>query len=303
MEQDNNNITEKVIKESDIIKEEKENENKFNFKYFYENKKLTVIEYIVFTILSLGVTIFLTIKLGIEVYTFVRDEKGFEGEYKLNGISEDTFFGGYRDTTEFVWRSFRNNLLIILIFAAIMVTINQLIKRFFKIEIVKIFYLLFGLGYTCYLHRISIIYIFLVMVFEYILCLCYRYLGRIIFIILTWLICILTKAGLEYNIIVVPKFLDFLPEVVRNDFVNIGVSFQFIMLKVISFNMEYSIMCENDSSKTEKLNAEKEEHFQKCQVCQEGYFCLTTLKKYIIIEKSDFSFVNLIIYTFYPPFY
>ena len=311
MDQENNSITEKVInKESDIINEEKEKEkenenekeieNKFSFKSFYEKKKVTVIEYIVFTALSIGLTVFLTIKLGIEVYTFVRDKYNFN----LNGITtEHAFFGGHRDSTEFVWSSFRNNLSLILIFASIMVTINQLLKRFTKLIIVKIVYLLFGLGFAFFLHRISFIYFFLLFIVEYILCLCYRYLGKIVFIILTWLFCIAFKVGCVYKIFIVPNFLDFLPEFIRIYFVNIDVSIQFIMLKLISFNMEYSIMSENDDDKTEKLNAEKEEHFQKCKDCQEGYFCLTTLKKYIILEKEDFSFFNLLIYTLYPPFY
>ena len=156
MEPENNNNTEKIIyQENAIINEEKEKEiekeieNKFSFKSFYEKKKVTVIEYIVFTVLSIGLTVFLNIKLGIEVYTFVRDNYNF----KLNGITtKHAFFGGHRDSTEFVWSSFRNNLLIILIFAAIMVTINQLLKRFAKLIIVKIVYLLFGLGFAIYLH-------------------------------------------------------------------------------------------------------------------------------------------------------
>ena len=307
MDSDNNNIiTEEVLKESDKInevkeeEEESENENKFSFKSFYEKKKVTVIEYIVFTVISLGLTGFLTIKLAITVYTFVRDNYNF----KLGGLTKDhAFFGGYRDETDFVWRYFRNNLLIYLIFATIMVTINQLVKRFLKLEIVKVFYLLFGLGFAGYLHRISIVFFLLVLLFEYILCLCYRFLGKICFIILTWVTCIAVEACLEFHLIRVPEFLNFLPEFLRVEFVALDVVFQFILLKIISFNMEYSIMYESEKSKIEKLNEEKEKHFQECKDCQEGYYCLTTLKKYIILKLSDFSFVNLLIYIFYPPFY
>jgi D-alanyl-lipoteichoic acid acyltransferase DltB (MBOAT superfamily) len=168
---------------------------------------------------------------------------------------------------------------------------------------VKVFYLIFGLGFSFFLHRIRFIYLFLILVLEYILCLCYSYLGRIVFIILTWLICIAFKACIEFDLLVVPDFLNFLPDFIIDYFVSVDSIFQFVMLKIISFNMEYSIMYENNDSKIAKLNTEKEEHFQKCKDCQEGYFCLTTLKKYIILKRSDFSFLNLIIYALYPPFY
>ena len=168
------------------------------------------------------------------------------------------------------------------------------------------------------------------MVLEYILCLCYPYLGKKIFIGLTWLICIVVKVTSEiyegYNIDFIP-----IPEswekYVKNEFILWKDIFQFIMLKIISFNMEYSIMSENEkeeeninvnvnenesdiqkeikneSTAMEKLIDEKEKHFQKCKDCREGYLCLTTLKKYIILQRSDFSFLNLIIYALYPPFY
>ena len=328
MESDNYKITEEVIKENDINKEQQQNENgidsdnnimlkktvrendifkkeeiekKFSFKSFYEKKKVTVIEYIVFTAFSLCLTVFLTIKLGIEVYTFARDKYNFN----LKGLEEDKFFGGHRDYNNFVWKAFRTNLSSILIFATIMVTINQLIKRFTRLEIVKIFYLLFGLGYNLFLHKLTFIYVFLFLVFEYILCFFYPYLGKICFIILTWFICIAIKAGLELDFITTPDFLDFLPyyKDIYDPFLSFGVVFQFIMLKTISYNMEYSTMYENETSKMEKLNEEKKKHFQKCKDCQEGYFCPTTLKKYIILKQSDFSFVNYLIYTLYPSFY
>ncbi len=322
MESDNNSISEEIIKESDVNKEEKDEEkqeekdeekqeekpekqveeieNKFSFKSFYEKKKVTVIEYIVYTVISLGLTCFLTIKLGYTIYTFVRDNYNFD----LDGITQEhAFFGGYRDSSEFVWKSFRNNLLIYSIFATIMVIVNKIVKRFLNLKIVKIFYLLFGVGFSCYLHRILFLVLFLVLVIEYILCLCYRYLGKILFIILTWLICIATEVCLEFHYIRVYEFLYSWPEYIINQYVGLDVVFQFILLKIISFNMEYSTMYENDTSKMEKLNAEKEKHFQECKDCQEGYFCLTTLKKYIILKQSDFSFVNLLIYTLYPAFY
>ena len=305
MDSDNNNIDEEINTETNKINEEKESEeeeeeNKFSFKSFYEKKKVTVIEYIFFTVISFGLAGFLTIKLAYTTYTFVRDNYNFN----LDGITkEHAFFGGYRDSSDFVWKYYRNNLLIILIFATIMVTINQIVKRFLKLGIVKIFYLLFGVGFSCYLHRISFLYIFIVVVIEYILCLCYRFIGKICFIILTWAICIAVEAGLEFHFIRVPDFLNFLPNYITTQFLALDVVFQFILLKLISFNMEYSIMYENDNNKIEELNSEKEKHFQGCKDCQEGYYCLTTLKKYIILNLQDFSFVNLLIYVLYPPFY
>ena len=313
--------------EEEVIKEG------FSFKSFYEKKKLTVIEYIVYTVISIALTGFLTIKLGISVYTFVRDK----WEFDLNGLTQDhAFFGGYRDLSDFVWKAFRSNLLLISIFAAIMVIINQIMKRFLNVILVKICYLVFGLGYACFLHRITFVYIFLAIVLEYILCLCYPCLGKIAFIILTWFIVIGIKVTHEimddYEVEFDP-FPDFLPEFLKTEFLSWKVVFQFILLKLISFNMEYSTMYENEKEKIietekekiietekekiiekekekekeksnmEKLIDEKEKHFQKCEDCKEGYPCLTTLKKYIILQKSDFSFVNLLIYTLYPPFY
>ena len=155
IDSDNNVTLKKTIKEDDIYKKE-EIENKFSFKSFYEKKKVTVIEYIVFTVFSLGLTVFLTIQLGIVVYNFAKDK-----DFKLNGLTKDEFFGGYRDFSIFVWRAYRTNLSTILIFSTIMVTINQLLKRFSNLVIVKIFYLLFGLGYSFFLHKLTFIYVFL----------------------------------------------------------------------------------------------------------------------------------------------
>ena len=300
IDSDNNVTLKKTIKEDDIYKKE-EIENKFSFKSFYEKKKVTVIEYIVFTVFSLGLTVFLTIQLGIVVYNFAKDK-----DFKLNGLTKDEFFGGYRDFSIFVWRAYRTNLSTILIFSTIMVTINQLLKRFSNLVIVKIFYLLFGLGFSFFLHKLTFIYVFLFLVLEYILCFFYPYLGKICFIILTWVICIAIKAGIELQFIFNPPvFLDFLPyyDDIKGPFLSYDVVFQFIMLKTISFNMEYSTMYENETNKMEKLNEEKNKHFQKCKDCQQGYFCPTTLKKYIILKQSDFSFFNYLIYTLYPPFY
>jgi hypothetical protein len=131
--------------------EEDEIEEKFSFKSFYEKKKVTVIEYIVYTVLGLGITIFLTIQLGITVYTFVRDKYNFN----LDGLlTENAFFGGHRDLSDYVWRSYRSYLWIISIFAVIMVIINKLVKGYLNLVMVKIAYLLIGLGFSCYLHRI-----------------------------------------------------------------------------------------------------------------------------------------------------
>ena len=64
--------------------------------------------------------------------------------------------------------------------------------------------------------------------------------------------------------------------------------------------MEYANIAEKDFKNNNLTNMDKIRNH--CKECSEGKFCLTALK-FIYVKESDFSFFNLLIYIFYPPFY
>ena len=263
-----------------------------------ENKKIIFYEYIFYSTISIILAIYCTINLGIISHNLAE-----KYNFNLDGLVKSySLLGGYRDLSDFQWRYYRENLGLIILFATIFVLISKIIKNFFSLEILKCFYLIFGFGYAFFLHRLKIIYLIIVLLVSYLLCNNYSILGKRNFIALTWIFCIIIKITSEiwngYSI----DFLN-ISDFFKNPLLGWHSVFGLNMLKIISYNMEFSKNMEKDFKKNEALNSEKMNHYKECKDCSDGIFCLTTLKKYIIIKDSDFSFINLIIYIFYPPFY
>ena len=260
-----------------------------------EKKNIIFIEYIFYSIVSFLLSIYFTIKLGINCHKLAE-----KYNYKLDGLVKGfSFLGGYRDLSDFQWKYYRENLKIIIIFAIIFIFISKLIKVYFSLKILKYFYLLFGLAYGFFLHRIKIIYLIAVLFISYTLCNNYSILGKRNFIALTWIFCIIIKVtseiwdGYSINFLNISDFLKY-PLLGWN-----GV-FGLIMLKILSFNLEFSNVIEKDIKNNNLTNMAK--IMEHCNDCKEGRFCLTALK-FVYVKESDFTFSNFLIYIFYPPFY
>jgi D-alanyl-lipoteichoic acid acyltransferase DltB (MBOAT superfamily) len=143
------------------------------------------------------------------------------------------------------------------------------------------------------------IYLIIVLLISYSLCKNYSYFGKKYFIALTWIFCIIVKITSEiwdgYSI-------DFLnaSEFLRKPLLGWNGVFGLIMLKIISFNMEFSNAAEKFTKINNLISMEKiKEH---CKDCNKTKFCLKALK-FVYVKESDFTFLNLLIYIFYPPFY
>ena len=158
------------------------------------------------------------------------------------------------------------------------------------------------MGYGFFLHIIKIIYLIIVLYISFSLTRNYNSLGKKLFISLTWIFCIIIKItseiydGYSINIFNIFGLSDFFKE----PLLGWNSTFGLVMLKIISYNMEFVNVTEKEFDNNKLIGMDKiKEH---CKECYKGKFCLTALK-YVNIKESDFSFLNLLIYIFYPPFY
>ena len=267
----------------------------FSSKSTVGNKKIIFFEYIFYTIISIIMAVYYTINLGIICYKLAE-----KYDFNLNGLTKSySFLGGYRDLSDFQWKYYRENIGLILVFASLFVLIGKAIKSYSSKSTLKYFYLVFGLSYAFFLHRLKMIYLIIVLLISYSLCVNYSTFGKNYFIALTWIFCIFVKITSEiwdgYSI----DFLN-VPEFLRNPLLGWNGVFGLNMLKIISFNMEFSNVAEKYTKNNNLTNIEKiKEH---CKDCNKRKFCLTALK-FVYVKENDFTFLNLLIYIFYPPFY
>ena len=267
----------------------------FSYKTTVGNKKIIFFEYIFYSIISIILVIYYTLNLGSICYKLAE-----KYDFKLNGLTKGySFLGGYRDLSDFQWKYYRENLSLILLSALIFVLIGKFIKAYSSKKVLKLFYLLFGLGYAFFLHRLKMIYLIIVLLTSYSLCISYSFFGKKIFIASTWIFCILVKITSEiwdgYSI----DFLN-VSDFLSKPLLGWNSAFGLIMLRIISFNMEFSNVAEKYTKNNYLTSMEKiREH---CKDCSKTNFCLTALK-FVYVKESDFTFMNLLIYVFYPPFY
>ena len=270
----------------------------FAYKPKESQKKLITFEYIFYSLISIFLAVYNTLNL-FKISHNLAEKYNF----KISGLVQSySIFGGYRDFSDFQWRYYRSNLGLIIIFASIFILINKLIKIGGNLATLKYSYLIFGLGYAFFLHRIKMIYLLIILYISFSLLKYYNQLGKKIFIFLTWSFCITIKVTSEiydgYSI----NFLNFLnlSDFFKNPLLGWNSTFGLVMLKIISFNMEYVNVAEKEFENNSLISMDK--IMEHCKECNKGKFCLRALK-YVYVKEKDFSFFNFIIYIFYPPFY
>lgn len=258
----------------------------------YKNS-IVLYEYLICSILGIGLWGYYTIKLG--VYSFNLAKKF---NFKLSGLVKDnTYFGPYRDYSDYQWRYFRSNFSFILTFAGLFLFLSHLIKRIVKkVSILKIYYVIIGIAFTYYLHGNKIIFLYIVLFIAFLLCKFYKYLGGFAFTLLTWGLCVTIKimSELKHGFSLRNIGLGFLNE---NEMLGWNLSFGLNMLKIISFNMEYKFEMTNENKSTLILSPKNH-----CKNCSEMKYCLSCLK-FTKCEETNFTFLNLLLYIFYPPLY
>ena len=259
------------------------------------NKKVMLVEYIVHTAISVCLILFFTIKLAIKSYNLAK-----EFNFDIDGLREGySFLGGHRDLSDYQYLYYRKNFFLLLLCAIVSVAISKVIKHFWTEKVLKIYYLIFGLGFAFFLHRFKLLYLIGVLIIPYLSTYFCKQLGRTIFILFTWFYVIAIKILSEmYN-----GFSDeFLGdnEFIKEEVLSWRFTFGFIMLRVISFNCEYANVADNNTKSNYLTDLDKiKEH---CKECAKGRFCLTALK-FVYISDQDFSFINYLIYILYPPVY
>ena len=258
----------------------------------YKNS-IILYEYLISIILAGGLWGYFTINLGIYSYNLAK-----KYNFRINGlVQEYTYFGKYRDFSDFQWRYFRANFSFIGIFAVLFVTISQVIKRIVKnITVLKIYYAIIGIAFTYYLHGNKIIFLYIILGLSYSLCKFYNQLGPSLFSILTWVFCIAIKILSEiyhgFNLRSIG-----LGMLKQNELIGWNLCFGLNMLKMISYNMEYKFEKTNQNKDTTILMPK-----MHCKECCEMNYCLKCLK-FTKCNEDNFTFLNLLIYIFYPPLY
>ena len=273
-------------------------EDGFAYKPNENTKNIIFYEYIFYTLISIFLAFYNTLNLFKICHNLAE-----QNNFKISGLVPSySILGGYRDFSDFQWRYYRSNLGLIIIFASIFLLINKLIKLGGSLTVLKYSYFIFGLGYAFFLHRIKMIYLIIILYISYSLVLNYNSLGRKPFVAITWIFCIIIKVTSEiydgYSI----NFLDFLnlSDFFKNPLLGWNSTFGLVMLKIISFNMEYVNVAEKEFENNNLISMDK--IMEHCKECNKGKFCLSALK-FVNAKERDFSFFNFLVYIFYPPFY
>ena len=270
----------------------------FAYKPNESTKKIITFEYIFYSLISIFLAIYNTLNLFKISHNLAE-----KNHFKISGLVQSySLLGGYRDFSDFQWRYYRSNLGLIITFASLFILINKIVKIGGNLTTLKFSYLISGLGYAFFLHRIKMVYLLIILYISYSLLKYYNSLGRKNFILLTWTFCIIIKITSEiydgYSI----NFLNFLnlSDFFKYPLLGWNSTFGLVMLKIISFNMEYVNVAEKEFENNSLISMDK--IMEHCKECNKGKFCLRALK-YVYVKEKDFSFFNFIIYIFYPPFY
>ena len=297
IEENKNNLKESEKKDDNNNKQNFEIGIKDNKSKSEEEKHEIIWEYYFYTVIIVLVVFYSTIKLGIICHDLAKKHN-----YKLDGLSEGySFLGGYRDTTDYQWRNYRKFLVYIIGFFSIFVITQQLLKRFCKYMIViKIAYLIFGCGYSFYLHRIRFIYLNLILLGPFLLTYLYRFLGKVPFMAIIWIYgCGMKAIGDIFEGFPITIF-DKLPQFFKETVLSWNMMWGLVLLRVISFCNEYAWVIDQDFTNNKLRDLEQIRGH--CPQCKEDKYCLTALK-FIYVNKEDFSYINYLIYVFYPPVY
>lgn len=264
-----------------------------------ENRRTMYYEYVFYSSIAIISCLYCTIKLAKISYDF--SKKTFDIS-ENSFIKPDNIFGGSHDFNDSQWRGFRSNIFIIFIFAAVFITISTLLKRLTNLITLKIFYLIAGIGFNLFLHRIGSLIMFIFITVFYLFSLLYHLIGRKAYITITWVYCIGLKMISEKKSGFIPIIKEW--NIFGEMFFDISLdwhsAFGLLFLRLISFNIEYANAIDGN---TKSNNIKDIEQISAhCDKCKQGKFCLTALK-FTYVDIKDFNFLNLLIYIYYPPLY
>lgn len=151
------------------------------------------------------------------------------------------------------------------------------------------------MGYAYFLHGNKFFFLFISVTLSFLLTKLYHHLGSKTYVFLTWFICIIIRFSSEiYSGF---SFSMFGLDIDEDEMINWRHCYNLIMLRAISFNLEYKNEVEENSENNKYINIG--EH---CEDCNKGNYCLTGLK-YVKCTTNNFTFANYLGYIFYPPLY
>ena len=264
-----------------------------NFPYFKEKNLFLSIEYYLCTGLSVFLLSYFTTSAGFISYSHI---------LKKQLVSHDAYLSKYRDFYDFQWRFFRKNIFIFLIIAVAFVIMSKFIKKYFEKNI-RMFNSITGILFCFYIMKFKTAYLLGASCCFYFTKSLIK-LGEKAFIAICWIELILVKYLIKYfqRILDLNKFLNLSRE---NNIDNLSWEILLIysLLKMLSFNLEYKKIYNNESTAESILNINQAK--SHCMQCYDGNFCEKCLENAFICEKEkieeSFSFINLLNYIFYPP--
>lgn len=264
-----------------------------NFPYIKEKTLFLSIEYYICTGLSVFLWSYYTTSSGFKSYNFILKKKI---------ISIYSYLSKYRDFYDFQWKFFRQHILAFILISIGFIFISKSIKKY-SFNYIKIYYLVSGLAFGCYLIQLKIIYLLVA-------CLIFYYTRNLVklgdkqYITICWVELFSIKYLIQlingnFNI---NNFLK-----LENSIDNTSWELLLIysLLKMVSFNLEYKKVFNNESDLESIFNLNQAK--SHCMECYDGNFCMKCLESTMIAEKEKiddvFNFINLINYIFYPPLF
>jgi len=156
------------------------------------------------------------------------------------------------------------------------------------------------LGFAFYLHGIKIINLIVVLNINYLLTKNLK-IGAL-FTLVIWVFCCVIKGYSEIYHGFSLKYFNINAD--ESCIVEWYSTFGLIMLRMISFSMEYKITKDNKSISSETSTSiyKNQEKYNPCTECQVQNYCQRYLL-YAELTIQNFNFGNYLIYIFYPPLY
>ncbi|MCO5557498.1 hypothetical protein L7F22_011063 [Adiantum nelumboides] len=217
----------------------------------------------------------------------------------LRGLRLEKFWTHLNDVSDSQWRNFRQNLPILSLAMALLSLTNNTIRRSFSLQ---------GKGTSCVLLAISLIYIlylhgacslFLLAIAVGNFLLAKVMAGNPAFPALVWmynLVFLVSNRVYEgYSFSYLGEELAFLDN--HRGAQRWHISFNFVMLRMVSFGLDYHWAC---ISRLSTIDWEK--HSKSCDVCQLGSDCYLKRQEKSL-SLSEYSMEFYVSYLFYPPLY
>jgi len=264
-----------------------------NFPYIKENNLFLSIEYYLCTGISVFLWNYFTISAGFKSYNFILKNKY---------VSDYAYLSEFRDYNDNQWKYFHQHLISFILILIIFVFISKIIKKYIDNQL-KLFYAFSGIIFSFYLVQLRMLYIlFAAIIFYFSKDLVKLGVGT--FNIICWVELFAIKYFIKYMqySFDINNFKYFK---VENDIDDLSWEILLIysLLKMMSFNLEYKAIFNNESVPESIFNLNQAK--SHCMQCYDGNFCSKCLENTIIGEKEkiddSFNFINFISYIFYPP--